>query len=347
MERILIDSQIESYADMYEKKFRDLRHDVPGDLRALKSELVRFNSHNDLTPEALAQYQGYLEEVACDYDHADKTKRLLVLKPDEFDSYYERYARSYPLVSMEKDLVYRAQIGGRNPGRLMKKKFWELIVDRMHYENDVRPLMIPIIEALGIKACVYCNVQYALTVNHSKGLFELDHRYPKSKYPFLCTCFYNLQPSCPSCNHGKKTAVADFGLYTSDATQLKPFHLLTNPQSYFRRSKPNSKLISVHLIASDIKDKRQVLLAKSHERDFNIDATYHEVVDVAEETMWRCRAYDDTYKELFMNNFPELYDKNALHRFIFGTYAEGNVHKRPLTKLIRDIEDDMKVVVSV
>ena len=73
---------------------------------------------------------------------------------------------------------------------------------------------------------------------------------------------------------------------------------------------------------------------------------YRELTDVAEETMWRCRAYDDTYKELFLREFPELYEKESLHRFIFGTYSEGNVHVRPLTKLIRDIEEDMRVVVK-
>ena len=341
MERILIDSRVLSYALQYERDFRRYGYDVPDALRSLKNDLAALNIYNGLASEELTQYQGYLEEIASDYD----TANLLVLMPDEFPNYRDKYESSFPLVAMNKDLVYKVQVGGKHPGP-KKKKFWELIVDIMHYENDVRPLLIPIIEDLGIKACVYCNVQYALTVNHSKGMFELDHRYPKSKYPFLCTSFFNLQPSCPSCNHGKKTATAYFGLYTNDATQLKPFHLLTNPQIYFKNREHDPTQITVHLIASDVNDRNQVVLAYHHEKDFNIDDTYREVIDVAEETMWRCRAYDNTYKELFLNHFPELYDKESLHRFIFGTYAEGSVHKRPLTKLIRDIEEDMKVVVT-
>ena len=247
---------------------------------------------------------------------------------------------------MDKELVYRVQKGGKHPGQPKTKKFWELVVDTMHYEKDVRPIMVPLIEALGIRTCVYCNVQYALTVNHSKGMFELDHRYPKSEYPFLCTSFFNLQPSCPTCNHGKRTATADFGLYTSDSKELKPFRLLTTPRLYLRKRRLDPKMISVHLIASDINDMKLVQLARSHQEDFDIDNTYRELTDIAEETIWRCRSYDDTYKELFLKNFPELYDKDSLHRFIFGTYAEGNVHKRPLTKLIRDIEEDMRVVIE-
>ena len=345
MERILIDDRMKAHAEMYETAFRAYGYDVPGDLRALKGKLAELNIHNRLAPDVLAQYQGYLEEIAKDYDNIDPSKNLLVLNPDYFDDYVEKYSNNFPSVKLDKDLVYRVQnIGGNLVPK--KKKFWDLVVDKMHYENDVRPVMIPIIEALGIKACVYCNVQYALTINHSKGLFELDHRYPKSKYPFLCTSFYNFQPSCPTCNHGKKTATAVFGLYTNDKSELKPFHLLTNPQVYLRKRRLDQKLISVHLIASDVNDKKMVELAQKHEKDFDIDATYQEITDVAEETIWRCRSYDNTYKELFLKRFPELYDKDSLHRFIFGVYAEGNVHKRPLTKLIRDIEEDMKVVVT-
>ena len=331
---------------MYEKIFRKLGYDVPGKLRELKTTLATLNTFNGLTPQVLTQYQGYLEAVASDYDNADKSKNLLILLPDEFQNYCDKYDANFPLAQLDKDLVYRIQIGGNNPGHQMKKKFWELIVDTMHYENDVRRIMVPIIEALGIKACVYCNVQYALTVNHRKGLFELDHRIPKSKYPFLCTSFFNLQPSCPSCNHGKRADTAEFGLYTNDAAQLKPFHLLTNPRIYFRNRRLDPKLITVHLVAYNINNRDQVLLARNHEKAFDINAMYGEVLDIAEETMWRCRAYDNTYKELFLKNFPELYNSESLHRFIFGTYSEGNVHKRPLTKLIRDIEEDMRVVVT-
>lgn len=346
MERILIDKQVLDYAKMYETAFRALGHDVPGDLRALKGVLATHNVENCLAADVLNQYQDYLEEVATDYDDKDSTKHLLVLNLDEFDSYVEKYQKKFPKVEIDKDLVYKVQKGGKNPGAKKKKKFWELIVDTMHYEKDVRPIMVPIIEAMGIRACVYCNVQYALTVNHSKGMFELDHRYPRSEYPYLCTSFFNLQPSCPSCNHGKRSATADFGLYTTNPNELKPFHLLTNPQVYLKKRRFDQKLISVHLIASDVNDPEMVTLAQSHEKDFDIDAVYLELTDVAEETIWRCRSYDETYKGLFLKNFPELYDKDSLHRFIFGTYAEGNVHKRPLTKLIRDIEEDMRVVIE-
>lgn len=56
---------------------------------------------------------------------------------------------------------------------------------------------------LGIKACVYCNASYTVATDDDRATFQIDHSYPKSKYPFLCTSFFNLQPSCMHCNQIK------------------------------------------------------------------------------------------------------------------------------------------------
>ena len=350
MERLLIDDNVRKCAADYEKTFRAHNLNVPQNLRDIKAKLDLYNGINGLLPAELDQYKNYLEEIANDYDNAaNPAKNLLVLQPKEFESLIKKYEdpQRFGLVKLDRDLVYRIQAGGKNKGKEYKKKYWELIVDAMHYEKYVRPIMVPLIEALGIRTCVYCNLQYALTIDHSQGLFELDHRYPKSKYPYLCTTFYNLQPSCPTCNHGKKDDTADFGLYTDNPAELHPFHLLTTPQLYLQKRRLNVKYINIRLVASKPMDAAMCQLAASHESDFQINSTYAVVKDVAEETIWRCKAFDDTYKELFVKNFPELYSKDALHRFVFGVYSDdNNVHQRPLTKLKRDIMKDMGVVIT-
>lgn len=348
MDRILISEEILKYAQMYEQAFRKNQLNVPAKLLEIKIKLDTYNAQNGLAPHILDEYKAYVEEIAKDYDSADKTMNLLVLQPQHFQNYINKYeGNSYQHVELDKELVYKIQCRGKKPG-VKKKRFWELIIDAMHYEKYVRPIMVPIIEAMGIRACVYCNMQYALTIDHGKGLYELDHRYPKSKYPYLSTTFFNLQPSCPTCNHGKKTATADFGLYTTDSSELHPFHLLANPHLYLKERRFDPKYIDIHLLAADVQNQKLCQLAADHEKDFHIDATYAAVKDVAEETFWRSKAYDDTYKDLFIKNFPELFSKEALHRFVFGTYSGSkNVHCRPLTKLIRDIEKDMGVVITV
>ena len=350
MDRLLIDDNVRKCAADYEKTFRAHNLNVPQNLRDIKAKLDLYNGINGLLPAELDQYKNYLEEIANDYDNAaNPAKNLLVLQPKEFESLIKKYEdpQRFGLVKLDRDLVYRIQAGGKNKGKEYKKKYWELIVDAMHYEKYVRPIMVPLIEALGIRTCVYCNLQYALTIDHSQGLFELDHRYPKSKYPYLCTTFNNLQPSCPTCNHGKKDDTADFGLYTDNPAELHPFHLLTTPQLYLQKRRLNVKYINIRLVASKPMDAAMCQLAASHESDFQINSTYAVVKDVAEETIWRCKAFDDTYKKLFLKKFPELYSKDALHRFAFGVYSDdNNVHQRPLTKLKRDIMKDMGVVIT-
>lgn len=346
MDRLLIDDNVLQCAKMYEQTFRATVSNVPDKLRAIKDILDTYNAQNRLSAVELAEYKNYVEEIASDFDNADPTKNLLVLQPEHFQDYIVKYNEPrFHNVELGKNLLYHIQVGGKNPGNKYKK-FWELIVDAMHYDKGARPSMIPYIEKLGIRTCVYCNLQYALTINHNKGLYELDHRYPKSKYPYLCVTFFNLQPSCPICNHGKNADTADFGLYTNDKNQLHPFHLLSMPHLYLRKRRLDPKYINIRLVASDTSDPALCNLADSHQRDFNINDTYSVVKDVAEEAIWRCKAFDDTYKELFLRNFPELYDKDALHRFVFGAYSDNNVHQRPLTKLIRDIEKDMGVVIN-
>jgi hypothetical protein len=44
-------------------------------------------------------------------------------------------------------------------------------------------------------------IEVTFTLNKSKELMpEIDHFYPKDKYPFLAVSFFNLIPSCLTCN---------------------------------------------------------------------------------------------------------------------------------------------------
>lgn len=56
---------------------------------------------------------------------------------------------------------------------------------------------------LGITVCPYCDDEYLETVKIDDKLHrtsEVDHFFPKSKYPALAMCFYNLIPSGQNCN---------------------------------------------------------------------------------------------------------------------------------------------------
>lgn len=119
--------------------------------------------------------------------------------------------------------------------------FFELIVDAMRYDKVQKDIMPGYIRKIGIKTCVYCNAQFATTAylqsikSTPKGMsvvegspvvcYELDHNKPKSHFPYLCTNFYNLQPSCSSCNRRKNDRSLQFSLYyESGDKNIRPLH---------------------------------------------------------------------------------------------------------------------------
>jgi hypothetical protein len=54
------------------------------------------------------------------------------------------------------------------------------------------------------KHCTYCNLDTTVNIKlldgSSKALFDLDHYFPKVKYPYLSISFFNLIPACSNCN---------------------------------------------------------------------------------------------------------------------------------------------------
>lgn len=65
-----------------------------------------------------------------------------------------------------------------------------------------------LLKEMNIRVCPYCEDQFIEEVNLPDGkrrTMEFDHFYPKGndEYPALAMCFYNLVPSCITCNRIK------------------------------------------------------------------------------------------------------------------------------------------------
>lgn len=64
-----------------------------------------------------------------------------------------------------------------------------------------------ILTEIGVEICPYCNRQYITKYHHNgkdKTTADLDHYYPKGKYPYLALSLYNFVPSCQICNSRMK-----------------------------------------------------------------------------------------------------------------------------------------------
>lgn len=69
------------------------------------------------------------------------------------------------------------------------------------YEKSDKFSKHQFITYLNRDTCPYCNRSYIYYLSKKKGIKpQIDHFFPKSKYPFLAMSFYNLIPSCQTCN---------------------------------------------------------------------------------------------------------------------------------------------------
>ncbi|MDC9511228.1 HNH endonuclease [Pseudoalteromonas sp. Angola-4] len=78
-----------------------------------------------------------------------------------------------------------------------------------NYEALRAELGQEIIESSSLEICPYCNKRDIETTlgRNVIARADLDHFYPKSKYPFLATTLYNLIPACNFCNQKFKKSI--------------------------------------------------------------------------------------------------------------------------------------------
>lgn len=325
MQRILIDSKIRLFAQEFADKLKKEVPDVDNELLQLKSNLFQYQGTH--------LYDGYIDEIRADYPG------ILTAESEQLTSLAAKYQPMLTESELKAKVVYGVYATGQKAGQRRSKKFYELIVDKMGYKN-AREILVPIISDLSIKSCVYCNAQYAIGTKSGEGMYELDHLFPESLYPALCVSFYNLQPCCASCNNSKRDRSLNFLMYTTDNTELEPFHLLVN----WRRYNPvySYKSLSIDLIPNTARD---ISLKQKFEKYFSIHGVYEMHRDIAEDAIWKLKCYDRRYVEMFKRRYGPVFSKDALYRFILGVRADKEyVFARPLSKLIHDLKEDMGIV---
>ena len=131
------------------------------------------------------------------YWHADYVlaiiqhlKEIVLLAPDDFNQFHKKYFW-WADDELETEIRFHS----------CTAKFWELIVWALNYEGVRENVMPYYVKKMHLSTCSYCNAQYAITTGEDEdgkrwAMYQLDHFKPKSKYPYLCVSFFNLQPSC-------------------------------------------------------------------------------------------------------------------------------------------------------
>lgn len=344
MRKISITPEIEK---LVEDKYRDAIHaseinqKILWDLSDLRNEFLNArridintgSSRNPnwiLSPSTALQYSDYIGEIQRDY----LSGLLLIWQPTTFcgDIRHKDTLVDHQIVNCA------MKVNGQD-----KDSFANRLVKAMHYDEVRKIMMPPIYRKLELKTCVYCNANYTISDENGEGYYDLDHWKPKSCYPFLCISFFNLQPSCPSCNRRKSASdIEFFGLWDDtggrDLDVLK-FKLeersLVNYLVFLEKEK-----LKVQLVEANPWNHTHQTIKNNTEQKLHIEARYAEHNDYTEEIVWKSKIYNPSMiQSLRDSKFSALIPNQAdLERFILGTYADpDDIHKRPLTRLAIDV----------
>lgn len=258
-------------------------------------------------------------------------------------------------------LVFNDSFNKIIPSHLLKEKnkkrgpeFYKLIVGAMRYEA-LRDKEFPrFLMTSNIKSCIYCNAQPTLTIElkyYSKkkkkvkevqSKLQLDHFYPKSKYPFLSTSFFNLYPTCSNCNLAKGDKDALFELYTTTENKDE-FHFKIDDKSVIE--------YWIHMDVNKVKVEFETLtgnktLWENHKEIFKIQEIYDSNKDIAEELIVKAKSNPESYRKMLSDSFTQIFpDEAFVDRLLIGNYSKSEeILKRPYAKYTQDIARQVKLI---
>ena len=171
---------------------------------------------------------------------------------------------------------------------------------------------------------------------------QIDHFYPKSIYPFFAASFYNLVPSCQTCN--------GFGAKEEKDPTVEgltnPYLLENDSFSFTYKIKTINFLDSLLDKSSvEVKFKNQL---PGHLTVFKLDKLYEQHSDHVIELIIKSKIeYSKEYRS-YLKSYRDKglsFNDSEIDRMILGNYSkEGEIHKRPLAKLYQDIGKELGLI---
>lgn len=176
--------------------------------------------------------------------------------------------------------------------------------------------------------CPYCKANFiSLVEAKSKTLKpDLDHFYPKSKYPYLATTFSNLIPSCTICNSRLK----------GDKT---PQISIDNALNIVDRLKFKADLVTKTIYISNLNsfnDSQKEWLSQ-----MMIEEIYNSHTEILDNLIAKFKKY----KNSRLTQISQIIDgltSTTIKNIVFAEYKLTNKDKEPLFKLKKDLYTQMK-----
>ena len=287
---------------------------------------------------------NYYKEIAK--SKADKFNGLT------FEEYYNKHYKKILIYELKEILCGNFEKLIEIKNKLVKKDD-NKIKSFFNYDKAKSTKFIPLIsklqpkisnffqENIEVHTCYYCNIDFINTFkknNETKNAFTLDHVLEKADYPFLALSLYNLVPSCYVCNSKVKDSKILFDEFSP-----------TNKDFDFdERVKFKSFISNVNLQIEKEQDFYIKLIENysnkydEYIKSLNLNDRYDYHKYKVLEMIQKRREYPDSrIKEL-----SDLTKKTQeeIKQDLFGIYILEDLHKRPLSKLIKDISEELDLI---
>lgn len=348
MYKITIDSKIEGLVDFYIREMSN--KDGKSKSETLLDEFAtNIECGNILVQDSAYDLISYIQKLkGCYYT-------LLSAHPKEFPDIESKFNSIIPTTEIANvKLRKEKDDNGNNLVAPKNLLLYKEIVRCLRYDYIQTKVFPGIMRQIGIKTCVYCNAQFAITTKGGQTFYQLDHFYPKSKYPYLSANFFNLQPCCGSCNlhkldndemtHGKYNISMwkDLGDEEDDLYRFE----IDNASLADYQVNHNRNVLSIRFLPRTSSLPETVKLTEFVDKTFKLSQLYNEHSDVVEEIVWKKQIYSKSYIDSLEEAFSATYGNltSDLDRFISGTYLDKkDIYKRPLAKFIQDIMEQLRL----
>lgn len=209
---------------------------------------------------------------------------------------------------------------------------------------------------LEVSSCLYCNRNYIITVDVNdidSVRPELDHFFPQHKNPLLTLSFYNLIPSCHTCNSNLKNRT-DFNLDEFFHPFLKSFDDLgvkftyspLNPKAFFKSDGDLTVKLDISSLTSF---QSQV---EGNISTFKLNEIYHHHEDLIQQLQEIKRKSNNNFfdwlrTDLFVDAAGDSLFKNKQEVYelvMMNFYEPENYHKRPMAKFLKDMAVELTLI---
>ena len=229
-------------------------------------------------------------------------------------------------------------------------EFVELLYDRLNIkkENIIKRIegdkfytywnAYTFVFLIDLKTCPYCNRQYITPIFHENGRMraDLDHFFPKSKYPYLSMSIYNLIPCCKFCNSSLK------GKKEFDIDTINPYESSIDDYIKFKYEIEQNNRIDIKL---ENKKNCEGVNIDKYIDIFKLEQQYKYHTNIVNELICRKLMYSDEYIEDIREYFKEkklpISNQKIKEIAIGYTIDKKYINKEPLSKLKRDVVNQM------